>query len=204
MFTGIVETMGVVELFKAQGVGVLLSVSHDSFFKKVKIGASISVNGVCLTVVTRKGSQAFFEVGPETLKKSNLGFLNSGMKVNLEKPVSASSDFSGHFVQGHVDLTSEVLKVEKTGSWVDIWFSLPEKIKPYLVEKGSICIDGVSLTLVHVKKDKFSVSLIPHTFSVTTLAFRKIGDLVNVETDMMAKYAMRSFQLFFKGKSKSE
>ncbi len=200
MFTGIVESLGTVTAIKTQSVGIQLSISHDDFFKKTKTGASIAINGVCLTVISVKGKQAVFEVGPETLKKSNLGFLRVGMNVNLEKPVSASSDFSGHFVQGHVDTTAEVLKMEKSGRWVDVWFSLPDLIKPFLVDKGSVCIEGVSLTIVQVKKDRFSVALIPHTLTMTTLALKKPGDMVNIETDMIAKYAMRAYELFFKGK----
>ncbi len=200
MFTGIVESLGTVTAIKTQSVGIQLSISHDDFFKKTKTGASIAINGVCLTVISLKGKQAVFEVGPETLKKSNLGFLCVGMNVNLEKPVSASSDFSGHFVQGHVDTTAEVLKMEKSGPWVDVWFSLPDLIKPFLVDKGSVCIEGVSLTIVQVKKDRFSVALIPHTLTMTTLALKKPGDMVNIETDMIAKYAMRAYELFFKGK----
>ncbi|RLS60175.1 MAG: riboflavin synthase [Planctomycetota bacterium] len=200
MFTGIVESLGTVTAIKTQSVGIQLSISHDDFFKKTKTGASIAINGVCLTVISVKGKQAVFEVGPETLKKSNLGFLRVGMNVNLEKPVSASSDFSGHFVQGHVDTTAEVLKMEKSGPWVDVWFSLPDLIKPFLVDKGSVCIEGVSLTIVQVKKDRFSVALIPHTLTMTTLALKKPGDMVNIETDMIAKYAMRAYELFFKGK----
>ena len=200
MFTGIVESLGTVTALKTQSVGIQLSISHDDFFKKTKIGASIAINGVCLTVISVKGKQAVFEAGPETLKKSNLGFLRVGMNVNLEKPVSASSDFSGHFVQGHVDTTAEVLKMEKSGPWVDVWFSLPDLIKPFLVDKGSVCIEGVSLTIVQVKKDRFSVALIPHTLTMTTLALKKPGDMVNIETDMIAKYAMRAYELFFKGK----
>jgi len=200
MFTGIVESLGTVTALKTQSVGIQLSISHDDFFKKTKTGASIAINGVCLTVISVNGKQAVFEVGPETLKKSNLGFLRVGMNVNLEKPVSASSDFSGHFVQGHVDTTAEVLKMEKSGPWVDVWFSLPDLIKPFLVDKGSVCIEGVSLTIVQVKKDRFSVALIPHTLTMTTLALKKPGDMVNIETDMIAKYAMRAYELFFKGK----
>ena len=200
MFTGIVESLGTVTALKTQSVGVQLSISHDDFFKKTKTGASIAINGVCLTVISVKGKQAVFEAGPETLKKSNLGFLRVGMNVNLEKPVSASSDFSGHFVQGNVDTTAEVLKMEKSGPWVDVWFSLPDLIKPFLVDKGSVCIEGVSLTIVQVKKDRFSVALIPHTLTMTTLALKKPGDMVNIETDMIAKYAMRAYELFFKGK----
>ncbi|MBJ7305184.1 MAG: riboflavin synthase [Gemmataceae bacterium] len=200
MFTGIVESLGTVTALKTQSVGIQLSISHDDFFKKTKTGASIAINGVCLTVISVKGKQAVFEAGPETLKKSNLGFLRVGMNVNLEKPVSASSDFSGHFVQGHVDTTAEVLKMEKSGPWVDVWFSLPDLIKPFLVDKGSVCIEGVSLTIVQVKKDRFSVALIPHTLTMTTLALKKPGDMVNIETDMIAKYAMRAYELFFKGK----
>jgi len=200
MFTGIVESMGTVTILKTQSVGVLLSIGHDDFFKKTKTGASIAINGVCLTLISQKNKQAVFEVGPETLKKSNLGLLRVGMKVNLEKPVSANSDFSGHFVQGHVDTTAEILKIEKSGPWIDIWFSLPDSIKPFLVDKGSVCVEGVSLTLVQVKKDKFSVALIPHTLAMTTLVLKKPGDMVNIETDMIAKYAMRAYELFFKGK----
>lgn len=200
MFTGIVESLGIVTALKTQSVGIQLSISHDDFFKKTKTGASIAINGVCLTVISVKGKQAVFEAGPETLKKSNLGFLRIGMNVNLEKPVSASTDFSGHFVQGHVDTTAEVLKMEKSGPWVDVWFSLPDLIKPFLVDKGSVCIEGVSLTIVQVKKDRFSVALIPHTLTMTTLALKKPGDMVNIETDMIAKYAMRAYELFFKGK----
>ncbi len=203
MFTGIVECLGKVAGLKSQGVGCLLSLSNPLFFKNSILGASIAINGVCLTIVAKKTNLVLFDVGPETLKKTNLGLLKEGDLVNLEKPVSTKSDFSGHFVQGHIDTTTKLIKIKQSGPWVDIWFSIPDSIQPFLVSKGSICIDGVSLTVVDVTKNKFSVALIPHTLEKTSLRNKGPGDIVNIEADMIAKYAMRAYELFFKEKSKS-
>lgn len=198
MFTGIVECTGVVSANNRVGTGNLLTISKPGFFKNTKTGGSIAVNGVCLTLVKKTDASAWFEVGPETLLKTNLSELVPGSVVNLEKPVGPDSDFSGHFVQGHVDTTAKILDIQDSGGWKTFWFQLPPSIKNLLAPKGSICIDGISLTLVDVKQKKFSVALIPHTLKITTLGQRTPGDMVNLEADMLAKYALNACKPFLK------
>lgn len=192
MFTGIVECTGTVLANSPKGSGNLLELESKGFFGKVKIGGSVAVNGVCLTLVKKTSDAGFFDVSPETLSKTNLFTLKTGHQINLEKPVTASRDFSGHFVQGHVDCTCKLLEVSSQGDWKIYWFEIPKNIKNYLVAKGSICLDGVSLTVAELKSRKFSVALIPHTLEKTTLRLKKPGDNLNIEADMLAKYAFKA------------
>jgi riboflavin synthase len=191
MFTGIVEQMGtVVEVSENEtGRRMLLS---GSGLEEIPVGASISVNGVCLTAVTVEDGTVALDVIPETLQRSNLGALTPDARVNLERPMPADGRFDGHIVQGHVDGVGEVTRVETDLSGgVLMTVNVPEDLRHYVVEKGSVTIDGVSLTVAGITDDGFTVALIPHTLEVTTLGLRKPGDDVNLEMDVLAKYVER-------------
>lgn len=156
-----------------------------------QLGDSVAINGCCLTVVEIAGGHWSFQAGPETLARTNLGRLKVGDGVNLERALPASARLGGHFVQGHVDGVGTVDQIVKTGEWVTMWFRMPEPLGLQMVSKGSIAVDGVSLTLVDVERDRFSVALIPHTLDATTLGSRGPGDAVNLETDLLAKYVQK-------------
>lgn len=185
MFTGIIKEIGILK--KAAKSGTSLSLKISSKKIKAKAGASISVNGACLTVTkkTKFGFEA--EVMPETLRCTNLGKLHIGAQVNLEPSISAKDSFDGHFVTGHVDSSCKVLK---TGS--RLFIELPKKLAPFIAGKGSVAINGVSLTVAKVKKGNFEIALIPFTLKNTNLGKLKIGDYVNIEVDLIARYINRS------------
>ena len=192
MFTGLVEAQGEVATVVPQPVGVRLGVAAP-FASETAIGDSVALNGCCLTVVARTDDRLVFEAGPETLRCTNLGELAPGMRLNLERALPAGGRLGGHLVQGHVDGVAVVAKRERQGEWETIWFAAPE-LTPLLAPKGSVAVDGVSLTVVDVDEDKFSVALIPHTLAVTTLGLRAAGDRVNVETDILGKYVWKFLQ----------
>ena len=193
MFTGLVETTALVIQIVPEGPGVRLVVAARNWpvGERVKLGDSIAINGCCLTVVAEARERWEFQAGPETLAKTNLGRLKSGEIVNIERPLLADGRLGGHFVQGHVDGTGEVDQVLPTGEWVTIWFRVPRRLADEMVPKGSVTVDGVSLTVVEVEPERFSVALIPHTLNLTTLGRRQAGDLVNIETDILAKYVRK-------------
>ncbi len=155
-----------------------------------RLGESVCINGCCLTAVAFEGSGEnwAFQAGSETLSKTNLGLIRPGDVVNLERALPVDGRFGGHFVQGHVDGVGHVDRTDRDGEWVTMWFRAPEPIIEQLVPKGSVAVDGVSLTVVNVERGRFSVALVPHTLEVTTLGIRKPGDSVNVETDILGKY----------------
>jgi riboflavin synthase len=155
------------------------------------IGESVSVNGVCLTVVEAGTGLACFEVGPETLTKTDLGLLESGQSVNLERALRVGDSLGGHFVTGHIDCVGTILDKVQDGDWLTVWFGFPKDFGALLVEKGSIAVDGVSLTVVEVREDSFSVMLIPHTRDNTTLGPKQPGDAVNLEFDLLAKHVRK-------------
>jgi riboflavin synthase len=191
MFTGLVEGQGTITAIHSLPAGVRLSlVPDDQCFSPsaVRQGDSISISGCCLTVVSQASDVLEFEAGSETLSKTHLGLLKAGSRVNLERSLRADARLGGHFVQGHVDGTARVLTVERDGDWVVMWFESHRAHLRLLVPKGSVAIDGVSLTVVAVLSDRFSVALIPHTLAVTTLGQRSAGDLVNLENDILGKY----------------
>jgi riboflavin synthase len=157
------------------------------------IGDSIAINGCCLTVVTNDGQRLGFEAGPETLARTTLGELAAGSPVNLEPSLRMSDRLGGHFVTGHVEALGELIDRADEGDWSTFWFRFPPELGRYMIPKGSIAVDGISLTLVEVEHDRFSVALIPHTLEVTTLGGRAVGDRVNLETDLLAKYAQKQF-----------
>lgn len=158
---------------------------------EIAIGDSISICGCCLTVV-EIGNETFdFEAGEETLSKTGVGDLIAGSRVNLERSLAVGARMGGHFVQGHVDGVATVDVIDRSGEWVDMWFRVPESMTELMVPKGSITVDGISLTLVNVEADRFSVALIPHTLEVTTLGQRTVGQNVNIELDILGKYVAR-------------
>jgi riboflavin synthase len=155
------------------------------------IGASVAINGVCLTVVEIQGASFSFQAGPETLKLTNLGEIRPGARVNLERSLRVGDRLGGHIVQGHVDGIGRIDRRERQGEWETIWFNCEPNLTRQMIRKGSIAVDGISLTLVDVTEGRFSVALIPHTMAITTLGFKQPGDSVNLEIDMFAKYVFR-------------
>ncbi|MSR57130.1 MAG: riboflavin synthase [Planctomycetaceae bacterium] len=189
MFTGLVEGLGIVAQVATEGAGIRLSIAPPIDLRDgCALGDSVAINGCCLTVVEIAPSHWVFQAGPETLAKTGLGSLAPGARVNLERSLSVNGRLGGHFVQGHVDGTGRVEQVLASGEWVTIWFGVPAALARQMVPKGSVAVDGVSLTLVDVERERFSVALIPHTLDVTTLGLRQPGDTVNIETDILAKY----------------
>ncbi len=191
MFTGLVESIGKVASLQAEGEGRRLVIEATIFGNDITLGESIAINGVCLTVVEKTLGRADFQLAPETLRKSNLGNLTIGSLVNLERAMRLGDRLGGHWVQGHVDGMGSLLKREKDGDWEKFIFQMPATLSRYLVAKGSITINGVSLTVVDVSTDIFSVALIPHTLANTNLEVLRDGDPVNLEVDILAKYVER-------------
>ncbi len=198
MFTGLVQSLAEVIAVEPEGPGVRLVVREADFAKASCLGDSICVNGCCLTVVSIEGDAIAFQAGTETLSRTNLGELAAGSRVNLEPSLKAGDQLGGHYVTGHIDCLGTVDAIEPDGEWAKYWFRVPAAQVKQMASKGSVAIDGISLTLVDVedlpKTDgagRFSVALIPHTLSVTTLGSRQVGDRVNIETDVLAKYVER-------------
>jgi riboflavin synthase len=191
MFTGIVEELGEIVAIDPQGDSVALTVRGPLVTEDAVHGASIAVNGVCLTVVDVKDGVFTADAIKETLDKSSLGALEPGSKVNLERPVRLSDRLGGHLVQGHVDGVGEIVSREPGERWDVVTVSLPPHLSRYLVDKGSITVDGISLTVVEAAADRFSIALIPTTLALTTLGHKKPGDPVNLEVDVVAKYVER-------------
>ena len=189
MFTGIVEELGsVVEIGKGR-----LTVRGPAVTPDARHGDSIAVNGVCLTVVETSGEEFTADVMGETLRRSSLGALRPGDPVNLERPARVGDRLGGHIVQGHVDGVVSIVEREPaaSGDWETVRFSLPAELARYVVEKGSVTLDGVSLTVMAVDADSFAVGLIPTTLALTTLGRKAVGDPVNLEVDVIAKYVER-------------
>ena len=191
MFTGIVEELGEIVAIERGAESAVLRVRGPLVTSDATPGASIAVNGVCLTVVEHDGQTFAVDVMAETLKRSSLGSLRAGSKVNLERAMTASARFGGHIVQGHVDGTAQILARVPGDNWEVVQLTLPPGLSRYVVEKGSITVDGVSLTVSAISDDTFSVSLIPTTLDVTTLGHKAVGDPVNLEVDVIAKYVER-------------
>jgi len=191
MFTGIVEELGVVEALEDQGDAVRLTVRGPHVTLDARLGDSIAVSGCCLTVAAKDGETFTADVMRETLDKTSLGALAPGGRVNLERAVTAATRLGGHIVQGHVDGTGSVVRREPSEHWELVEVSLPAGLSRYLVDKGSITVDGVSLTVVSAGSDSFTVSLIPETLARTTLGHKQPGDPVNLEVDVIAKYVER-------------
>jgi riboflavin synthase len=191
MFTGLIETLGTVRNLTQEGAGRQLVLSAPTFAGHLALGESVAVNGVCLTVVESHPDGCRFEVGPETLRRTNLGSLRIGDRINLERSLRLGDRLGGHLVQGHVDGVGHVARKERDGDWVMMAFTCPPELTVQMIPKGSIAVDGISLTLVDVTRDSLSVMLIPHTLANTTLGFKQSGDAVNLETDLLAKYVKK-------------
>jgi riboflavin synthase len=191
MFTGLVESLATVRDLRPEGPGVRLVIRDAAIAGRAKIGDSIAINGCCLTVVELNGADMAFEAGAETLSRTNLGRVKAGSMVNLEASLRLGDSLGGHLVAGHVDAVGHLDRREDDAQWSTMWFTVPQELTRQMASKGSVAIDGVSLTLVDVTDNSFSVALIPHTLSVTTLGNLKPGDAVNLETDLLAKYVER-------------
>jgi riboflavin synthase len=191
MFTGLVEALGRVEAIEVKGSGRRLTLAWPELREPMAMGESVAVNGCCLTVVEAGGDAFVVQAGPETLLRTNLGTRKAGDRVNLERSLRVGDRLGGHFVQGHVDATAELVERRTDGEWEFLAFRVAPEWTRLMVAKGSIAVDGVSLTLVYVGPDEFSVMLIPHTLSVTTLGGLRVGDRANIEADMLAKHVAK-------------
>jgi len=191
MFAGIIENFGKVKEFKKKG-DYLLRVSTNFKIKDIKKGSSISCNGVCLTAHTIKKNGKFvdidFDISKETIKRTNLSCLKKGSLINLEKSLRVGDEISGHFVFGHIDCTSKLLKINKINDSHEITLKIPKEIKKFIVNKCSVSLNGVSLTVNEVSNRTFSVNLVPYTWKNTTFLLIKEGEIINVEVDMLARY----------------
>ena len=188
MFTGIIEEVGHADALSRRGTSAVLEVLATRVLEGMQLGDSIAVNGVCLTVRRQSSGRFQVELSEETLNRSSLGSLKGGTLVNLERPLLATSRLGGHFVQGHVDAVGKVLTIRTDGEFAVWKFLLPDSIERFVVEKGSIAVDGISLTVASLTSKAFEVALIPHTLENTNLRSRQIGDEVNLECDILAKY----------------
>lgn len=188
MFTGIVQGLGTVKSVKKMAEGSVLAIAPDFVLEDPEEGESIAVNGVCLTATTISSDFFTADVSPETLSRSTLGELGPGSRVNLERALRLSDRLGGHIVSGHIDCTGQVLERKELRQFTLFRFRIDAKYDRYLIEKGSVTIDGISLTVNSCTSGEFSVAIIPHTLSITTLGFRKVGDRVNIEVDVIGKY----------------
>ncbi len=200
MFAGIVEDVGNVRALKPAGAGPqqaarLTLQARPGFFNEIALGASVAVNGVCLTMTSCQADQAEFDVVPETLRRSNLQTLQPGARVNLERSLRVGDRIDGHFVQGHVDGVGRVHEVDTSGGEWRLWVAAESRLAPYLASKGSIALDGVSLTLAEILPERFAVALVPTTLERTALRERRVGDPINIETDILARMFVRRMEL---------
>ena len=188
MFTGIIEELGTVAGIRKDSKSAILTIRANKILSDIHLGDSIAVNGVCLTVVSFESGQFSADVMHETLNRSSLGALKPGSHVNLERAMAADGRFGGHIVAGHVDGTGTIKEIKNDG--IAFWYTIQteEKVMRYVIEKGSIAIDGISLTVADTGRNTFKVSIIPHTMSETVLSEKKVGDIVNLENDCIGKY----------------
>lgn len=192
MFTGLIEARGTVSAIGADGAGgCSLTIREPWLAPQLTIGESVAVNGVCLTVVAKDAQTFRFACGPETLAKTNLGELKVADHVNLERALRVGDRLGGHFVTGHVDGIGRIAERQSQGEFQSVWFTAPAELLQQMAPKGSIAVDGISLTLVDVTDSAFNVMLIPYTLAVTTLSSKPLGATVNLETDLLAKYVQR-------------
>ncbi|MBY0147240.1 riboflavin synthase [Neobacillus niacini] len=206
MFTGIIEELGVVANIQRSGESFVLTIDAKKILKDVHLGDSISVNGVCLTVTSFSGNQFTVDVMPETVKASSLQSLKRGAKVNLERAMAAGGRFGGHFVSGHIDGTGVIKSKKQIENAVYYEIEAPPEILRYIIERGSVAVDGTSLTVFGVTDESFTLSLIPHTLSESIIGLKESGDIVNLECDMIGKYVghfLMSSQNNHKSKSPS-
>jgi riboflavin synthase len=194
MFTGIIEELGSIRKIKTVREGARLEVSAQSVLKDAKLGDSIAVNGVCLTLVDLGSGRFAADVSEETLRRTSLKQAHTGTRVNLERPLTPSSGFGGHIVQGHVDGTGEFIDARPVGEGWVVCIGFPLELAHYIVEKGSIAVDGISLTVATLGENWFEIAIIPHTWKVTNLSALERGSMVNLEVDIIAKYVERMMQ----------
>lgn len=202
MFTGIIEELGQVNSLVKGANSARLTIQANEVMAGTKLGDSIAVNGVCLTVTEMKSRSFVADVMAETLAKTNLGLLQSGERVNLERAMTLGGRLGGHLVSGHIDGVGTILSQEKVDIAVITKIAAPAPVLRYIIRKGSVAIDGISLTVVDLKEDSFTVSLIPHTAKLTTLGFKKPGDRINLEGDLIGKYIERLVSLPTAGNEK--
>lgn len=191
MFTGIIEGLGTIREIRPEGQGKRMTVDADFFLEQTKIGDSICVSGACLTVVRIDDKRFTVDVSPETLEKTTFKSARIGDRVNLERALRLYDRIDGHLVSGHIDGTGTVMLIQNLGNAIVVSFKVPEFISHYMIQKGSVAVDGISLTINNCDINGFDVSIIPHTAKLTTIGFKKAGDLVNIETDMIGKYVER-------------
>jgi riboflavin synthase len=191
MFTGVIEEIGTVDQTSPRGGNLLVTIKASKIVRDTKEGDSININGACQTVVTVKDDRFTVEAVEETLARTTLGQLGVGDPVNLERALRASGRLGGHLVSGHVDFVSTIKSIRRGGQSWGYEFEFPAEYETHFVEKGSVAVDGISLTVVDVLKHSFTLSVIPHTMKKTTLGFKKTGDALNVETDLVGKYVQR-------------
>ena len=194
MFTGIIVGTGKVTKIDQKTKNrsaIQMTVDLGRHASGLKIGQSVAINGVCLSATKISRNKCVFEMIDETTKKTDLGNVKAGSTVNVERSLKVGDRLEGHFVLGHIDGVATIIKIEKKPKEVKIWFKIPKKLTKYVVKKGSIALDGISLTLVDVKKEVASVCLIPHTINVTNFKSKKIGDKLNIETDVLGKYVLK-------------
>jgi riboflavin synthase len=199
MFTGLVQTLAEVVEIVPESPGVRLVIRDAQIAREAAAGDSVAINGCCLTVVDIAADRIAFQAGEETLSRTNLGQLKQGDLVNIEQSLRAGSPIGGHYVTGHIDAVGTVDSRKDDADWCTMWFQAPAAQLAQMASKGSVAVDGVSLTLVNVECDRFSVALIPHTLAATTLGQRQIGDRVNIETDVLAKYVQSYLQKTARG-----
>jgi riboflavin synthase len=191
VFTGLVQSLAEVSAVVPEGPGVRLVVRDPAVAATAKVGDSIAVNGCCLTVIAVVGPDVSFQAGEETLSRTNLGELRVGARVNLETSLRVGDQLGGHYVTGHIDAVGTLDERRDDTDWSTMWFRVPRALMRQIASKGSVAVDGVSLTVVDVEPERFSVALIPHTLAMATFGTLRAGDRVNIETDVLAKYVER-------------
>lgn len=196
MFTGLIEEVGKIKQITQKNDGVVLTIEVNKVNHGTNIGDSIAVNGVCLTVVEINHNILRFDVSTETIKRSNISKLKTNDPVNLERAMMAGSRFGGHIVQGHVDATGYVYSIKPIGDHTEVEITIPSQYMDYVIEKGSLAVDGISLTINYIKNNNILINIIPHTFENTNLRYRKVGDEVNLEFDILGKYVVQMMKRY--------
>lgn len=191
MFTGIIEGLGIITTIKAMGLAKRFIIDADFILEKTRVGDSIAVNGACLTVVGISGKRFEVDLSPETLSKTTFGRVKTGERINIERALKLSDRVDGHLVSGHIDGRGIIKQREALGNSIRITVAVPEALLRYMIPKGSVAVDGISLTINRCGENSFDVSIIPHTAKLTTIGFKKNGDSINIETDMVGKYIER-------------
>lgn len=201
MFTGIIEEIGTIDKINQKNEAIVMTIRANKILEDVNLGDSIAVNGVCLTVTSFTPNQFTVDIMPETVRATSLRMLQKGSNVNLERAMAANGRFGGHFVSGHVDGIGTIVKKEPLDNAVYYEIEIPESLRPYILLKGSVAIDGTSLTIFKVTDTTFTISIIPHTLSETIIGSKGPGDIVNIECDMLAKYIEQFLHFRFQGEN---